>query len=334
MKKRMVSLFLACVMCLCLVPVAALAADLYETYPYEVTPFRAEDFTNNPNNTTYVGSTEPEIEIREMTIDGTTREVSVFPAGTKFKGLGEASVGNTVSYINGEPDYTTYFDPSAGLPAQGVYKMEVYSIYYGYLADAWVTAEGSGTSVDPTEPSEPTEPTEPTEPSEPTEISFTDVAASAYYAEPVTWAVAQNITSGTSATTFSPDETCTRAQIITFLWRAAGSPAPENPSAFTDVKADAYYAQAAAWAVENDMASGDTFSPDAPCTRLMAVEFMWKQAGSPSAAAASFTDVSSSAVNWAVETDVTSGTSATTFSPNETCTRAQIVTFLYRAFAE
>ena len=224
--------------------------------------------------------------------------------------------------MNGERVNTTYVDPSAGLPAQGVYKMGVYSIYYGHLADAWVTAEDSGTAVDPTEPSEPTDP------------SFTDVAAGTYYAYPVAWAVENNITSGTSSTTFSPDETCTRAQIITFLWRAAGSPEPENPSAFTDVKADAYYTQAVAWAAENDMASGDTFSPDAPCTRLMAVEFMWKQAGSPSAAAADFTDVSSNAVNWAVETGVTSGTSATTFSPDETCTRAQIVTFLYRAFAE
>lgn len=322
MKKRMVSLLLACVMCLCLVPVAAQAVDLYEMYPYEVTPFRAEDFTNNADNKTYVGSTEPEIEIREMTIDGTTREVSVFPAGTKFKGLGEVSVSNIEAYMNGERVNTTYVDPSAGLPAQGVYKMGVYSIYYGHLADAWVTAEDSGTAVDPTEPSEPTDP------------SFTDVAAGTYYAYPVAWAVENNITSGTSSTTFSPDETCTRAQIITFLWRAAGSPEPENPSAFTDVKADAYYTQAVAWAAENDMASGDTFSPDAPCTRLMAVEFMWKQAGSPSAAAADFTDVSSSAVNWAVETGVTSGTSATTFSPDETCTRAQIVTFLYRAFAE
>ena len=322
MKKRMVSLLLACVMCLCLVPVAAQAVDLYEMYPYEVTPFRAEDFTNNSDGKTYVGSTEPEIEIREITIDGTTREVSVFPAGTKFKGLGEVSVSNIEAYMNGERVNTTYVDPSAGLPAQGVYKMGVYSIYYGHLADAWVTAESSGTSVDPTEPSEPTDP------------SFTDVAAGTYYAYPVAWAVENNITSGTSSTTFSPDETCTRAQIITFLWRAAGSPEPETPSAFTDVKADAYYTQAVAWAAENDMASGDTFSPDAPCTRLMAVEFMWKQAGSPNAAAADFTDVSSNAVNWAVETGVTSGTSATTFSPDETCTRAQIVTFLYRAFAE
>ena len=163
---------------------------------------------------------------------------------------------------------------------------------------------------------------------------FSDVKASDYFAAPVIWAVDEGITNGTSATTFSPNSTCTRGQIITFLWRAAGSPEPKNLSAFTDVNPDLYYAKATAWAKENGMASGSTFSPDAPCTREMAVEFMWKLAGSPSAPAASFTDVSSGAVNWAVEKGVTNGTSATTFSPNSTCTRGQIVTFLYRGFAD
>lgn len=174
-------------------------------------------------------------------------------------------------------------------------------------------------------------PTNPTTPSKP---AFIDVAANAYYADAVAYAVEKGITSGTSATTFSPNENCTRAQIITFLWRAAGSPEPKNSPAFTDVKADAYYAKATAWAAENGMTSGDVFAPDSPCTREMAVVFMWKYAGNPDAAQASFTDVSSAAVNWAVETGVTSGTSSTTFSPDNICTRAQIVTFLYRAFAE
>lgn len=164
--------------------------------------------------------------------------------------------------------------------------------------------------------------------------SFADVAASAYYADPVAWAVGEGITNGTSATTFSPNKTCTRAQIITFLWRAAGSPEPQKLDAFSDVNAAMYYAKAVAWAAENGMADGSTFSPNAPCTREMAVEFIWKHAGSPDAAAASFADISSAAVDWAVENGVTNGTSATTFSPDKTCTRAQIVTFLYRAFAE
>jgi len=168
----------------------------------------------------------------------------------------------------------------------------------------------------------------------PTTARFTDVPSDAYYAEAVAWAVEQGITDGTSSTTFSPDQTCTRAQIITFLWRAAGSPEPQNVSAFSDVKTDTYYAKAAAWAKENGMTGGDTFSPEDPCTRIMAVKFMWKHAGSPDAAAASFSDVSSPAVDWAVDQGVTNGTSDTTFSPNATCTRGQIVTFLYRGFAE
>ena len=167
----------------------------------------------------------------------------------------------------------------------------------------------------------------------PSTTAFTDVTADAYYAAPVEWAVTQGITSGTSDTTFSPDDTCTKAQIITFLWRAAGSPEPQNNAAFSDVATDAYYAKATAWAAENGMAEGSTFDPEAPCTRLMSVEFMWKQAGSPSAAQANFSDVSSDAINWALEQGVTSGTSDTTFSPDDTCTRGQIVTFLYRAFA-
>lgn len=166
------------------------------------------------------------------------------------------------------------------------------------------------------------------------ETAFADVPAGAYYAAPVDWAVAEGITNGTSATTFAPTKTCTRGQIITFLWRAAGSPEPAALDAFTDVNAAMYYAKAAAWAAENGMASGSTFSPDAPCTREMAVEFMWKHAGSPDAAPASFADIASPAVDWAVAGGVTNGTSATTFSPDKTCTRAEIVTFLYRAFAE
>lgn len=163
---------------------------------------------------------------------------------------------------------------------------------------------------------------------------FDDVRFSQYFYQPVKWAVANGITTGTSAATFSPDQTCTRGQIITFLWRAAGSPEPENATPFSDVKEDAYYAKATAWAAEQGMEEGAAFSPDAPCTRLMAVEFMWKYAGSPESPKAAFTDVSSDAVNWAVKQGVTNGTSATTFSPEQPCTRGQIVTFLYRGFAD
>ena len=167
---------------------------------------------------------------------------------------------------------------------------------------------------------------------EPTVGDFQDVKQSAWYADPVVWAIDKSITNGTSDTTFSPNATCTRGQIITFLYRAAGSPAVSGTTGVSDA-GSTYYTDAVLWAAENGLFSGSVFSPDAPCTREMAVEFMWKYAGSPDAAKADFTDASSDAVNWAVEQGVTNGTSDTTFSPNTTCTRAQIVTFLYRAFA-
>lgn len=173
----------------------------------------------------------------------------------------------------------------------------------------------------------------------PTVGNFTDVKTGDYFAEPVKWAVEKKITAGTSATTFSPNQNCTTAQILTFLWRANGSPKPTKSNPFTDVKSGDYYAEAAAWAYEKGMVSGSTFGGNAPCTRSMAVTYMWKAAGSPNAKASSFTDVPANAdyaqaVAWAVEQDITSGTGNGQFSPNSTCTRGQIVTFLYRAFAK
>ena len=174
-----------------------------------------------------------------------------------------------------------------------------------------------------------------------TSTTFTDVSETAYYKEPVAWAVEKGITNGTSATTFSPDNTCTRAQILTFLWRAAGSPESKNHvGKFTDVKESDYFYKAAHWAAETDIIvlKGNRFDPHTPCTRAATVEYIWRYAGAPAAEGASFKDVSpdtelETAVSWAVKNGVTKGTSATTFSPDNTCTRAQIVTFLYRAFA-
>lgn len=176
---------------------------------------------------------------------------------------------------------------------------------------------------------------------EPEALPFTDVSSSAYYYDAVAWAVKNNVTEGTSATTFSPDVACTRAQMVTFLWREAGSPEPAtvmNP--FTDVSSSAYYYDAVLWAVEEGITSGTsatTFSPDVTCTRAQTVTFLWRQAGAPVVNyAMSFTDVDANAyyaeaVRWAVSEGVTVGTSATTFSPNVDCTRAQIVTLMYRA---
>ena len=175
----------------------------------------------------------------------------------------------------------------------------------------------------------------------PAENPFTDIRESAYYHDPVLWAVANNVTNGTSATTFSPDEGCTRAQVVTFLWRAAGKPDPaSSTNPFTDVKPGAYYYNAVLWAVEKGITngtSGTTFSPDETCTRAQIVTFLWRYEGQPAPTGTSnpFADVKpsayfGSAVLWAVEKGITNGTSATTFDPEDTCTRAQVVTFLYR----
>ena len=170
---------------------------------------------------------------------------------------------------------------------------------------------------------------------------FTDVPVDAYYQSAVGWAVRHGVTSGVTETTFAPDAPCTRAQAVTFLWRAAGSPEPQSSvNPFTDVKADAYYYNAVLWAIEQGITKGTsdtTFSPDATCTRAQIVTFLWRSQASPAAGAVNpFADVAGNAyyaeaVKWAVLEGVTSGTTAATFSPNDHCTRAQIVTFLFRA---
>ena len=169
---------------------------------------------------------------------------------------------------------------------------------------------------------------------------FYDVPNGAYFYEAVKWAVDKGITNGLSDTMFGPYESCTRAQIVTFLWRAAGSPEPKAMSSFTDVPASAYYAKAVAWAVENGITNGmteTTFAPNATCTRGQSVTFLYRALKGTASGSANFTDVKSDAfyadaINWAVANNVTNGTSNTTFSPNADCTRAEIVTFLYRAY--
>ena len=170
---------------------------------------------------------------------------------------------------------------------------------------------------------------------------FVDVATGSYYEDAVDWAVENGITKGTDDTHFSPDGICTRAQAVTFLWRAAGSPKPETRAMpFTDVPAGSYYYDAVLWAVENGITEGTsntTFSPNATCTRAQIVTFLWRSEKSPAAGTANpFADVKSTAyyadaVLWAVREDITKGTTNTTFSPDADCTRAQIVTFLWRS---
>ena len=169
---------------------------------------------------------------------------------------------------------------------------------------------------------------------------FVDVATGSYYEDAVDWAVENGITQGTDDTHFSPDGICTRAQAVTFLWRAAGSPEPETRAMpFTDVPVGSYYYDAVLWAVENGITKGTsdtTFSPNMTCTRAQIVAFLWRSEKSPAAGTANpFADVKSTAyyagaVLWAVKENITKGTTSTTFSPNADCTRAQIVTFLWR----
>ena len=169
---------------------------------------------------------------------------------------------------------------------------------------------------------------------------FVDVATGSYYEDAVDWAVENGITKGTDDTHFSPDGICTRAQAVTFLWRAAGSPEPETRAMpFTDVPVGSYYYDAVLWAVENGITKGTsdtTFSPNMTCTRAQIVAFLWRSEKSPAAGTANpFADVKSAAyyadaVLWAVKENITRGTTNTTFSPNADCTRAQIVTFLWR----
>ena len=171
-------------------------------------------------------------------------------------------------------------------------------------------------------------------------VTFPDVPDTAYYAEAVNWAVAKKITEGIGNKLFGSNDPCTRAQIVTFLWRAAGSPEPKAMSSFADVSTDAYYAKAVAWAVENGITTGTgdgKFSPDATCTRAQSVTFLFRAIGKLVDSKAEFSDVLTdsyyaNAVAWAVENGVTNGIGDGLFGPDNSCTRAQIVTFLFRAY--
>ena len=172
-------------------------------------------------------------------------------------------------------------------------------------------------------------------------MTFTDVPDTAYYAGAVNWAVAKKITEGVGNNLFGPNDPCTRAQIVTFLWRAAGSPGPKTMSGFSDVPADSYYAKAVAWAVENGITGGTgdgKFSPDAICTRAQAVTFLYRASGAPAVSGnAAFSDVATNAyyaaaVKWAEKNGITGGIGGGLFGSDNNCTRAQIVTFLYRNY--
>ncbi len=172
-------------------------------------------------------------------------------------------------------------------------------------------------------------------------LSFVDVRKGAYYYDAVSWAVKQGVIDGVGGNRFAPDDLCTRAQIVTLLWRAAGSPSPKAPASFTDVSPEAYYAKSVAWAVEAGVATGTgsgRFSPDAPCTRAQAVSFLYRAFGAAAVSGETgFRDVTADAyyaqaVLWAVNKHVAAGVAEGLFAPDQACTRAQIAAFLYRAY--
>lgn len=225
------------------------------------------------------------------------------------------------------------------------------TLFAGWVLKGKVVVNGEAIDSQPAEATKPAETAKPAETEKPAAPAFTDVAAASPFAPAISWAVEKKITNGTGdGTTFSPGNPCTRAQIVTFLWRAAGSPEPKAAETqYMDVtNKDAYYYKAIQWAAEMDMEYSGTFDPHDPCTRAAAVYFIWKANGSPKAdSKASFTDLPEEpadgsqwywpdlldAVDWAVNQGVTNGTGdGTTFSPDNPCTRGQIVTFLYRVY--
>ena len=173
-------------------------------------------------------------------------------------------------------------------------------------------------------------------------LDFADVSTDAYYYEAVKWAAKKGITGGTGDGNFNPNGSCTRAHIVTFLWRAAGSPEPKSTVSFADVPAGSYYAKAVAWAIENGITTGTAngrFAPDATCTRAQSMTFLFRASKASADGAPAFSDVAADAyyaeaVKWATDNGITNGTTSSTFSPGSGCTRAQIVTFLWRLYAE
>ena len=302
-------------------------------YNWTYTPAVADQA--NYNNLT--GSIKPYVVSSSGSGGSSTPTYSVTAASTKNGTVSvspkNASKGDTVT-ITVKPDKGYELDTLKVLDKNGdrIKVTEKNGVYTFTMPASKVTIETVFTEIEQT-----------------TENPFKDVSANAYYYDAVIWAAENGITGGTSTTTFSPNAPCTRAQIVTFLWRAAGSPEPKNLSSLSDVPADAYYAKAVAWALENGITTGTgdgMFSPNATCTRAQAMTFIYRsvqaQGGGMQGAwmfRNPFSDVDTEnyygeAVMWAVANGVTNGTSDTTFSPGADCTRAQIVTFLYRCLGD
>ncbi len=287
-----------------------------------------------------------------VTKDGETSTETTTKPGTGSSssggGGGSSSSSYTVSVASGIDNGTVTVSPKSA--SKGKTVTVTVKPNDGYVLDTLTVTDKDGKAIELTKKSatqytfkmpaskvtiSATFAAETVEPTSP----FSDVATSAYYYDAVLWAVDNGITNGTTATTFSPNADVSRAQMVTFLWRAAGSPKATGVNPFTDVKSSDYYYDAVLWAVANGVTNGTTettFSPAKAVSRAQAVTFQWRAAGSPAASADSFADVAADAyyadaVAWAVANEITNGMSATSFGPDVTVSRAQAVTFLYRA---
>ena len=271
------------------------------------------------------------VEITEVGWSTTFGSVATFERGNDYTVFVEVGVKDPNSEFKEKLSTLTLNEKNATLYSKGADKKSIVACY---------------TFVIPNVASAPTPAPAPAPtpaPAPSTSTGFADVADNAYYADAVKWAVEKGITSGTSATTFSSDDTCTKAQVLTFMWRAVGSPKHEGVSKFLDMSEADYYYHAVHWAQSKKMISGPKFNSNEPCTRGTVVFYLWKLAGSPRdmySHSSQFTDLPfgsdtmRSYIGWAVAEGITSGTSETTFSPDATCTRGQIVTFLQRAFKQ
>ncbi len=257
----------------------------------------------------------------------------------------ETAQDNLNNCIIFRPDNIIKYQGSYDIPEyQGSYNVQISGLHYldgrpvtiAYSVEFFTPGANDTLDKPNDKPAElPTE-------NEPAAINspFKDVQSSDYFARPVVWAVEKGITKGASEDSFEPNATCTKAQIITLLWRAYGSPQSAIPNPFRDVQKSDYYYDATLWAAENGILAGNRFNGETPCTRAMTVNYLWLAAGSPNPAlTAQFADVPANtpynlAVAWAVEQNITNGATPTTFEPQQTCTRSDIVTFLYRNLAE
>ena len=314
-------------------------ADSPTTIKYEVEFFR---LGSNKDASSPTASNETKIASDKNTISDAVKAMKVTNATTKEQFLAEAM--KDVKYgTTGEwgVDYakTDATEQKEGL-IKGTINLELDGVYQAVKVNKVIEKLGSTQSAEQPKATDKPKATEkPKTTSKTTKSKFKDVAADAYYADAVTWAVDNGITTGVSSTKFAPDDTCNRAQILTFLHRAVGAPEMEGGSPFTDVLdgGDYYYYDSALWAYYKGMVTDDEFAAETPCTRASTVMYLWQNAGSPDVnASTNFTDVPSNAyyakaVAWAVQNGVTSGTSETEFSPDDICSRGQIVTFLNRA---